>query len=197
MLAQTPTLKTLFYACYLPAFECNFDVYEMRRGLEHLRHSLTKLTLNLTIMQRELIDFFDHDWPLTHGRIEDFRKFLSPTDLEIPLAFLHGYTPSKVWQPLADLLPPNPIFLTIKDELINEYTAFQDLYTEVTIQDMMRTFLNYGSRSSTLSLRHVYFYRYPAIWDYEHVSKGPVKEYYEDWKPVDDKHGSRRVLAER
>ncbi|ENH65789.1 hypothetical protein FOC1_g10003412 [Fusarium oxysporum f. sp. cubense race 1] len=160
MLAQTPNLKTLFYACYLPAFECDFDVDELRRGLEHVRNSLSKLTLNLIIMQRGLIDFSDH------------------------------------WQPLADLLPPNLISLTVKDELMDDYTTFQDLYTETAIRDMMRTFLSYGSRSFTLSLRHVYFYRYPAIWDYKNLSKGPEKEYYENWKPVDDNYGSRWAFAE-
>ncbi|KAG5775338.1 hypothetical protein H9Q73_010981 [Fusarium xylarioides] len=197
MLAQTPNLKNLYYACYLPSFECEFDVDELRRGLEHVRHSLTKLTLNLTIMQRGLIDFSDHEWPLTHGCIEDLRGFLSLTDLEIPLTFLHGHAASENWQPLADLLPPNLISLTIKDEIMNDYPTFRDIFTETAIRDMMRTFLSYGSRSSTLSLRHVYFYRYPAIWDYENLSKGPEKEYYEDWKPVDDKYGSRWVLAER
>ncbi|KAF4493682.1 SMC N terminal domain containing protein [Fusarium agapanthi] len=171
MLAQTPKLKTLFYACYLPPFESDFD--------------------------RGLIDFSDHEWPLTYGRINNLREFLSLTDLEIPLTFLHGHTASEDWQPLADLLPPKLISLTIKDELMNEYPTFQDLYTEVAIRDMMRTFLSYGSRSSTLSPRHAYFYRYPASWDYENLSKGPVKEYHEDWKPVDYKYGSRWVLAER
>ncbi|KAF5597941.1 f-box domain-containing protein [Fusarium pseudocircinatum] len=197
MLAQTPNLKTLYYACYLPAFECDFDIDELRRGLEHVRQTLTKLTLNLTIMQRGLIDFSDHEWPLTHGRIDDLREFLSLTELEIPLTFLHDHTPPDDWQPLVDLLPPNLTSLTIRDELWNDHTTFQDIYTETAIRDMMRTFLSYGSRSSTLSLRHVYFYRYPAIWDYEDLSKGPEKEYYEDWKPVDDKYGSRWVLAER
>ncbi|KAF5558341.1 f-box domain-containing protein [Fusarium phyllophilum] len=141
MLAQTPNLKTLFYACYLPAFEYDFKIDELRRGLEHV--------------------------------------------------------PSEDWQPLADLLPPNLISLTIRDELWNDHATFRDIYTEVAIRDMMRTFLSSCSRSSTLSLRHVYFYRYPAIWAYENLSKGPEKEYYEDWKPVDDKYGSRWVLAER
>ncbi|KAJ4053052.1 hypothetical protein NW761_010608 [Fusarium oxysporum] len=180
MLAQTPNLKTLFYACYLPAFECDFDVDELRRGLEY----------------RGLIDFSDHEWPLTHGRIDDLREFLSLTDLEIPLTFLHGHTAPEHWQPLADLLPPNLISLTVKDELMDDYTTFQDLYTETAIRDMMQTFLSYGSRSFTLSLRHVYFYRYPAIWDYKNLSKGPEKEYYENWKPVDDKYGSRWAFAE-
>ncbi|KAG4279902.1 hypothetical protein FPRO06_11235 [Fusarium proliferatum] len=197
MLAQTPNLKTLYYACYLPAFECDFDVNELRRGLEHVRHSLTKLTLNLTIMERGLIDFSDREWPLTHGRIDDLGEFLSLTDLEIPLTFLHGHAAPEHWQPLADLLPPNLVSLTLKDELMKEYPTFKDLYTKRAIRDMMRTFLSYGSRSSTLSLRHVYFYRYPAIWDYEDLSKGPEKEYYNDWKPVDDDYGSRWVLAER
>ncbi|SCO89852.1 uncharacterized protein FRV6_13980 [Fusarium oxysporum] len=196
MLEQTPNLKTLFYACYLPAFECDFDVDELRRGLEHVRNSLSKLTLNLIIMQRGLIDFSDHEWPLTHGRIDDLREFLSLTDLEIPLTFLHGHTAPEHWQPLADLLPPNLISLTVKDELMDDYTTFQDLYTETAIRDMMQTFLSYGSRSFTLSLRHVYFYRYPAIWDYKNLSKGPEKEYYENWKPVDDKYGSRWAFAE-
>jgi hypothetical protein len=196
MLTQTPNLKTLFYACYLPAFECDFDVDELRRGLEHVRNSLSKLTLNLIIMQRGLIDFSDHEWPLTHGRIDDLREFLSLTDLEIPLTFLHGHTAPEHWQPLADLLPPNLISLTVKDELMDDYTTFQDLYTETAIRDMMRTFLSYGSRSFTLSLRHVYFYRYPAIWDYKNLSKGPEKEYYEDWKPVDENYGSRWAFAE-
>ncbi|KAH7158464.1 hypothetical protein DER46DRAFT_685608 [Fusarium sp. MPI-SDFR-AT-0072] len=180
MLTQTPNLKTLLYACHLPDFECDFDVDELRRGLEH----------------RGLIDFSDHEWPLTHGCIDDLREFPSLTDLEIPLTFLHGHTAPEAWQPLADLLPPNLISLTVKDKLMDDYTTFQDLYTETAIRDMMRTFLSYGSRSSTPSLRHVYFYRYPAIWDYENLSKGPEKEYYEDWKPVDDKYGSRWVLAE-
>ncbi|KAI3578452.1 hypothetical protein IWW34DRAFT_821040 [Fusarium oxysporum f. sp. albedinis] len=180
MLTQTPNLKTLFYACYLPAFECDFDVDELRRGLEH----------------RGLIDFSDHEWPLTHGRIDDLREFLSLTDLEIPLTFLHGHTAPEHWQPLADLLPPNLISLTVKDELMDDYTTFQDLYTETAIRDMMRTFLSYGSRSFTLSLRHVYFYRYPTIWDYKNLSKGPEKEYYEDWKPVDENYGSRWAFAE-
>ncbi|EWZ36026.1 hypothetical protein FOZG_11799 [Fusarium oxysporum Fo47] len=196
MLTQTPNLKTLFYACYLPAFECDFDVDELRRGLEHVRNSLSKLTLNLIIMQRGLIDFSDHEWPLTHGRIDDLREFLSLADLEIPLTFLHGHTAPEHWQPLADLLPPNFISLTVKDELMDDYTTFQDLYTETAIRDMMRTFLSYGSRSFTLSLRHVYFYRYPAIWDYKNLSKGPEKEYYEDWKPVDENYGSRWAFAE-
>ncbi|RBR18166.1 hypothetical protein FVER53590_10147 [Fusarium verticillioides] len=156
MLAQTPKLKNMFYACYLPAFECDFDVDELRRGLEHVRHSLTKLTLNLTIMQRGLIDFSD-----------------------------------------PDLLPPNLTSLALRDDLWNDHTTFQDIYTEKAIRNLMRAFLGSGSRSSTLSLRHVYFYRYPAIWDYDNLSKGLKKEYYEDWKPVDDKYGSRWVLAER
>ncbi|KAF5227541.1 hypothetical protein FOXYS1_16071 [Fusarium oxysporum] len=180
MLTQTPNLKTLFYACYLPAFECDFDVDELRRGLEH----------------RGLIDFSDHELPLTHGRIDDLREFLSLADLEIPLTFLHGHTAPEHWQPLADLLPPNLISLTVKDELMDDYTTFQDLYTETAIRDMMRTFLSYGSRSFTLSLHHVYFYRYPAIWDYKNLSKGPEKEYYEDWKPVDENYGSRWAFAE-
>ncbi|RBQ73859.1 hypothetical protein FVER14953_10147 [Fusarium verticillioides] len=197
MLVQTPKLKNMFYACYLPAFECDFDVDELRRGLEHVRHSLTKLTLNLTIMQRGLIDFSDREWLLTRGRIDNLREFLSLTNLEIPLAFLHGHKPSDNWQPLADLLPPNLTSLALRDDLWNDHTTFQDIYTEKAIRNLMRAFLGSGSRSSTLSLRHVYFYRYPAIWDYDNLSKGLKKEYYEDWKPVDDKYGSRWVLAER
>ncbi|KAF5540082.1 f-box domain-containing protein [Fusarium napiforme] len=197
MLATAPNLKTLYYACYLPAFECDFDVDELRRGLEHVRQTLTKLTLNLTIMQRGLIDFSDHEWPLTYGRMEDLREFPSLIDLGIPLTFLHGHTPSDDWQPLADLLPPNLKSLTIRDELRNDHTTFRDIYTETAIRDMMQTFLSSGSRSSTPNLRHVYFYRYPAIWDYDNLSKGPEKEYFEDWEPVDDKYGSQWVLAER
>ncbi|KAF4946726.1 hypothetical protein FGADI_10930 [Fusarium gaditjirri] len=196
MLAQTPNLRNLFYACYLPAFECDFDVDELRRGLGHVRNSLSKLTLNLTVMERGLIDFSDHEWPLTHGRIDDLREFPSLIDLEIPLTFLHGHTAPEDWQPLADLLPPNLISLTIQDELMDEYPTFKDLYTKTAIRDMMRTFLSYGSRSSTLNLRHVYFRRYPAIWDYENLDKGPEKEFYDNWKPVDDTYGSRWALAE-
>lgn len=197
MLAQTPNLKALFYACYLPAFECDFDVDELRRGLEHVRNTLTKLTLNLIVMERGLIDSSGQEWPLTCGHIDDLREFLSLTDLEIPLTFLHGHAAPEDWQPLADLLPLNLISLTIRDELMKEYPTFKDLYTNRAIRDMMRTFLSYGSRSSTLRLRHVYFYRYPAIWDYDNLDKGPEKEYYNDWKPVDDDYGSRWVLADR
>ncbi|KAH7240850.1 uncharacterized protein BKA55DRAFT_705652 [Fusarium redolens] len=146
MLAQTPNLKTLFYACYLPAFECDFDVDELRRGLEHVRNALTKLTLKLTIMQRGLVDFSDHEWPLTHGRIDDLRDFLSLTYLEIPLAFLHSHTAPENWQPLADLLPPNLTSFTVDDELMDHH-AFSDLYTGTAIRDMMRTFLSRDYKS--------------------------------------------------
>ena len=119
LLAQTPTLRELRYDGFKPFSSGKLDLTTLRAGLEHVRSTLTHLTVRCELYIGEDDDGAEEIESVSVGRLGSLRDFTELTTLSVPCAVLFGesnVTPGHEWQ-LASVLPTRLRKLTIYDDL--------------------------------------------------------------------------------
>jgi hypothetical protein len=118
LLAQTPKLRELRYDCFKPFSSGKLDLGTLRAGLEHVRSTLTHLTVRCEMYIGEDDDDTEIE-SVSLGRLGYLQDFKELTTLAVSCAVLFGesdVTPSHEWQ-LASVLPFRLQKLTIYDDL--------------------------------------------------------------------------------
>jgi hypothetical protein len=119
LLAQTPKLRELRYDCFKPFSSGKLDLTTLRAGLEHVRSTLTHLTVRCEMYIDEDGDGIEEIESVTSGRLGSLQDFTELTTLSVSCAVLFGesdVTPGHEWQ-LASVLPLRLQKLTIYDDL--------------------------------------------------------------------------------
>ncbi|KAG6364026.1 hypothetical protein INS49_009129 [Diaporthe citri] len=122
LLRHTPNLQSLVYVCSLPSSSSPLDLVALRQGLEHVRDTLTHLSIRFDIFADEGLDPRNLAAVL-RGSLGPLGSMTALEDINVPLALLLGQVTPQTAAPLADVLPSRLKRLTINDDLWN-YDAF-------------------------------------------------------------------------
>lgn len=122
LLRHTPNLQSLVYNCKLPSSSSPFNLPILRQGLDHVRETLTHLTIRLEIFADEALDP-ESLVAVINGSLGPLDFLPALEDLDISLGVLLGQVKPERAPPLADVMPPTLKRLTINDDLWN-YDAF-------------------------------------------------------------------------
>ncbi|KAH7081484.1 hypothetical protein BKA63DRAFT_503929 [Paraphoma chrysanthemicola] len=143
LLRYTPGLKVLELDIFQQPESAAFDLSILRQALEHVAHTLERLTVRYEV-------FFDPDYSenvsdlisITRGRLCPLTSFARLTYLEISLHTLFGADDSlsNKFFPLAAVLPPRLQELVITDDLYG-FSDWQQYFEDADAMAMFRRYL--------------------------------------------------------
>ncbi|KAF4977042.1 hypothetical protein FDECE_18401 [Fusarium decemcellulare] len=197
MLEQTPNLNSLLYACDLPSSEFRFELVEFRAGLQHVRHTLSRLSFQLEFFADEALDVTSMSDVLT-ANLAPLGDFPKLHELEVPLTTLYGHTSPKDWPPLSTLLPSGLRRLIIRDDLLDYDTFYR--WNGHAITGALLQFFNHTWKSATPHLEEVVLnvkgFSWPLEDVMEELGRGPRCDAWEDVEQLCKKQGLRWVVRQ-
>lgn len=146
LLRHTPNLQSLVYNCKLPSSSSPFDVPALRKGLDHVRGTLSRLAVRFEIFADEALDP-PSLLAVVRGSLGPLDFLTALEDLDVSLGVLLGQVEPRGAAPLAHVLPPGLKRLVINDDLWH-YEAF-DTWEGEPVGALLMDFFARGCKATT------------------------------------------------